>query len=177
MFLEQWRPIFGFEGLYEVSNTGRVRRLDGYVDYPAKNGRKGYVQFHPARELRPGPNGQSGHLRVNLSRNGRSVTKPIHVAVLESFVGPRPEGLEARHLDDDPTNNNLSNLAWGTRLENMLDRVRNGIHSNTRKTHCPRGHEYTPENTAIVNGGRSRSCRACRRERHHEKRALFINKP
>jgi hypothetical protein len=46
--------------------------------------------------------------------------------VLEAFIGPRPENCEVRHLDGDPSNNRLDNLAWGTKAENQADKVRHG---------------------------------------------------
>ncbi len=52
----------------------------------------------------------------------------IHTVVLETFVGPCPDGMECRHLDGVPSNNNLSNLQWGTPLENAADRKRHGTH-------------------------------------------------
>lgn len=50
----------------------------------------------------------------------------VHKLVLTAFAGPRPDGMEARHLDGDPANNRLSNLCWGTPLENAADRMRHG---------------------------------------------------
>lgn len=64
---------------------------------------------------------RSGHLHVMIDRRKLRV----HHAVLEAFVGPRPAGALGRHLDDDPTNNHYSNLAWGNDLENAADRRRN----------------------------------------------------
>ena len=90
------------------------------------------------------------------------------VAVLEAFVGPCPPGLEACHGNDVADDNRLENLRWDTRTENQLDRVRNGIHPGANKTHCKRGHEYTPENTMIqrkANGNTGRVCRECDRAR------------
>ena len=67
----------------------------------------------------------SGYPSVSLKINGEVEYCYVHRLVLEAFVGPCPEGMECRHLDDDKLNNNLSNLQWGTRLENMADAVRN----------------------------------------------------
>jgi hypothetical protein len=49
----------------------------------------------------------------------------VHHAVLLTYVGPRPDGHEGRHLNDDPTDNRVENLSWGTRLQNADDRRRN----------------------------------------------------
>ena len=65
-----------------------------------------------------------GHLIVRLfSKYNR---KLVHRLILETFIGPCPEGMECRHLDGNPTNNHLSNLCWGTRSENQKDKVRHG---------------------------------------------------
>ncbi len=60
-------------------------------------------------------------------RGGRRKLASVHRLVLEAFVGPCPEGLQARHLNDVPTDNRLVNLCWGTPHDNMMDRRRNGI--------------------------------------------------
>lgn len=65
---------------------------------------------------------KQGYLYVMLRRK----KLPIAHAVLAAFHGPRPEGTEARHLNDDKTDNRPQNLAWGTRAENVADSIRNG---------------------------------------------------
>lgn len=64
----------------------------------------------------------TGHLLANINRKWQRV----HRLVLLAFVGECPPGHECRHLDDNPKNNNLSNLCWGTRQDNRTDMVRNG---------------------------------------------------
>lgn len=64
----------------------------------------------------------SGHLHVLVRRKKIRV----HHAVLEAFIGPRPAGMQCRHLNDEPTDNRVENLAWGTATENQADRRRNG---------------------------------------------------
>ena len=59
--------------------------------------------------------------------DGRVVSRTLHRMVLEAFVGPRPEGLECRHLNGDRSDARLSNLQWGTHAENMQDRERHGM--------------------------------------------------
>lgn len=100
--------------------------------------------------------------------------RPVHRLVLEAFVGPCPEGMTVgRHLDDDPNNNHISNLAWGTVSDNSKDKVRNGHHFNNlaamhlAKTHCPAGHPLSGENLYVYvtkEGFTERACRICRRE-------------
>lgn len=116
--VEQWRPVVGHEGHYEVSDWGRVRSLDRMVS----SGSGGQLRFCKGQILRPGRK-SSGHVSVAL---GRGNSRDVHRLVLESFVGPCPDGLEALHSDDDGSNNRLSNLRWGTRGDNLVDAVRNG---------------------------------------------------
>lgn len=98
---------------YDVSNQGNVRR-----NKPSK----GTV---PGRLLKPYKTKQ-GYLVVNLSIDGVISRKFVHVLVLETFVTERNGNQEARHLDDNKSNNYLDNLAWGNHSDNYQDRVNNG---------------------------------------------------
>jgi hypothetical protein len=68
-----------------------------------------------------------GYLIVSISRGGGDKkTITLHRLILLSFVGPRPKGMEARHLDGNKLNNRISNLQWGTPQENIKDRIAHG---------------------------------------------------
>lgn len=153
--LEEWRPVVGWEGLYEVCDLGWVRSLDRVVQF-------GSQQRHVrGRVLRPGRQ-VNGALFVFLSNGKRKKVRTVHQLVLEAFVGPRPVGLEGCHWNDVKTDNRLENLRYDTHSANGLDCIRNGHNPQLNKTHCPQKHEYTPENTRIgKNGGRW--CRECKR--------------
>lgn len=145
---EEWREVPGWSG-YRVSDEGRV--------ISTKRGRIRLLALH---EL------PTGHVQVWLyagshaSRRGVSV----HRMVLEAFVGPCPEGMEACHVNDVASDNRLRNLYWGTHADNMRDRLRNGNNPFANRTHCKRGHEFTPENTRLNTRG-ARVCRSCERAR------------
>lgn len=158
---EQWRPIPGYEGHYEVSDHGRVRSLDRKI--LRKDGRPKSLR---GRVLSP-YRSKSGHLSVVLALNGAQHTFLVHRLVLLTFVGTCPDGMEACHWNDNPEDNRLENLRWAPRRDNNLDRVRNGIHSMSKKTRCKRGHEFTPENTRVEYraNGKSRRCIQCEKER------------
>lgn len=111
------------------------------------------------------------YLYVCLSDRG--VHKKLRVAamVAEAFIGPRPAGLEIRHLNGDAQDNRAENLRYGTSSANKLDRLRHGTDRNASKTHCPQGHEYTPENTCMHGPQRRwRRCRTCARAQDRARR-------
>lgn len=152
---EQWLPIAGYEGCYSVSNLGRVRSESRTV--MDKNGNHRRV----AETILKPKTVWCGHLRVGLWKNRKQKHRYVHRLVLEAFVGDAPPGTEACHWNDDPEDNRLENLRWGTSTENKLDKVRNGRHHNAIKTHCKWGHELTPENTRPYSDGKGRQCRTC----------------
>ena len=104
-----------------------------------------------------------GHAQFGV--NGKAV--PAHRFAYELMVGPIPEGLVLDHLCSTPACVNPAHLEPVTPRENAL-RSRM-VKIQAEKTHCPRGHEYGPENTQLI-GGR-RACRACKREKIAEMRA------
>lgn len=153
---EQWKPVVGYEGLYEVSDHGRVRSVDRVL-----------VKSDGRRMTIKGKLLKGGTHQGYVNHKMQGVTKYTHVMVLEAFDRPRHPGEEARHLNDIKSDNRLINLRWGSRSDNAKDRVRNGIHNNAKKTHCPQGHEYTPENTYVY--GTKRVCKTCIRIRDRER--------
>ena len=157
---ETWKPINGFPG-YLVSDHGRV--LSG--DRPDTCGR-----WRTGRILRQLTD-EHGYRRVTLYRGGESYNRKVHSLVLEAFIGPRPAGLETRHLDGDPANNRITNLRWGTRSENVADVLRHGTHHNAVKETCNRGHVLAAPNlrpSALRRGWRI--CLACDRARAYLRR-------
>lgn len=163
MSKEGWKPIPGYEGLYEVSDLGRVKSLDKALH----SSRWGGVRKWPEKVLKANAN-NSGHLYVMLWKDKRQTKSYVHRLVLEAFVGPAPTGHEACHWDDDPTNNHIDNLRWDTRTNNLADMVRNGKNHNARKVNCKRGHSLSGSNLvpATLRAGR-RECRACSSARRY----------
>jgi len=119
--LEEWRPVPEWDGLYEVSNLGRVRSLDRCVPY----GRYGNTKYR-GRVLRPG--WSTGYAHVNLVETGQGVRECyyVHDLVLAAFVGPKPEGVEVCYGPAGASDNSLTNLRYDTRSANALDRHRWG---------------------------------------------------
>lgn len=162
---EQWKPIPGWEGYYEVSDRGRVLSVSREVWQIGRWG-KGFWRTTKPRILRPGI--MRGYERVSLQRNKHVEQVAVHRLVLLAFAGPCPEGMEACHANDERRDNRLGNLRWDTKRANCADRTRNGGSPNANKTHCPQGHPYSPENT-YRNGG-SRKCRKCHIRRSVERK-------
>ena len=156
MDIEIWRFVHG-NPHYLVSSHGRVQTVAHTT-----RGKDGRVLRIPERDKKLSVD-VKGYQIVGLTKDGRTFRRYVHHLVLEAFVGLRGKGQECRHLDGDPLNNRLDNLAWGSVSENALDRVRHGTHHQASKTYCKRNHELTPDNLLPRQG--RRDCRICARER------------
>lgn len=121
---EQWLPIPGYEGLYEVSDHGNVRSLDRVTtDVGGARTRRFRGKLLPGYVL------PVGYRAFQLSaRDKIKSLQYAHRLVLLEFVGPAPKGTEGCHHDGDSLNNHISNLRWGTRQDNVQDSIRHGTH-------------------------------------------------
>lgn len=159
---EEWRPIPGFRD-YVVSSLGQVASTKG-------------GQFR----ILSGGKTEMGYRNVLLYQDGQRVGRRVHQLVSLVFHGPRPEGLQIRHLDGNQLNNAASNLTYGTAEENYWDKK---LHNGTllivpasaapikrRKTHCKYGHEFTEANTYWSHEGKS-TCKPCRSRHQAQSRA------
>ena len=124
---ERWIAILGYEGLYEISDQGRVRGLDRVII--RSTGSK-YTVKGAMKAVTPG----DPYPIVTLKNRGAQKTIRVHQLVMRAFVGPCPSGLEVCHEDGDCTNNRLENLRYDTRTANHADKKRHGT-SNTGSRH------------------------------------------
>lgn len=109
---EEWRDVVGYEGLYQVSNLGRVKGVARKVN------RNGHMVSVPERLLNQNDN-TNGYLRVSLSKGNHTKQAFVHRLVAEAFVD-NPKGCKyIDHLDNDRHNNHVDNLAWCTQSENI----------------------------------------------------------
>lgn len=138
---EMWKDVVGYEGLYEVSDMGRVRTVkSGLI-------RKPYIQ--------------EGYERISLSNKGERRNRLVHNLVLEAFVGPRPPEKEGAHGNGISTDNRLFNLRWATQGENVEDKYKHN-------PYCKRGHLLQDPNLNKNNRNHKwRNCKACGRENHY----------
>lgn len=157
---EEWRPVVGYEGLYEVSSHGRVKAL------PRKRTHYSGAQSQFQGYLKSGVPNKTGHHMTHLTSSASKRSgKLVHRLVAEAFIGPQPEGKPlVLHWDDDPDNNQVTNLRWGTSADNQRDVLRNGRSSRANKTECVNGHAYSDENTYRDPKRGTRQCMTCRRK-------------
>ena len=111
----EYRDIAGFPG-YRLGSDGtlwsRKRNAGAWGDW---------------RQLTCHPWGNRKQYRMAiLSRDGKMYRRTLHILMLEVFVGPRPNGMDGCHEDDNQANNRLGNLRWDTKQANYEDRERNG---------------------------------------------------
>ena len=164
-------PMPGYVGLYEVSDEGWIKSL-GRVALMGDGRRKTLAP----RILRATPNG-SGYQVVSLyDAFGRRRLWRLHRAVLIAFTGGPPDGTHtlACHNDGDRTNNRLSNLRWGSPLDNSNDAAMHGTGKGARAT-CPRGHALAAPNLRPTPPSESprRRCLSCHTARNRLRPHLF----
>ena len=125
----EWKPIIGFEGLYEVSNTGEVKSLERII---VNNG--GW-QKRKERILKQRIARQQGHCIVVLSKDGKTYPKLVHRLVAIAFL-PNPDNKPVvDHIDTNPQNNNVENLRWATVQENALNPLTRVHNSQSKMGH------------------------------------------
>jgi len=115
-----WKTAAGWTD-YELSTDGQVRRK-GKIDT-----RKLYTD-------------KNGYKTVCLSQNGKAKVVRVHHLMLDTFVGPREEGQEARHLNGDPGDNRIENLEWCDHRTNCLDKLKHGTN----------GQKLTPDDVRTI---------------------------
>ena len=110
---EEWRAVPGYEGLYEVSNMGRVRSLDRVIVNKDGVSRR-YSGFLLSTYLN-----RFGRVLVSLWKNNRIQRLSVHRLVANAFI-PNPDNLpEVNHKDENPQNNRVDNLEWCTKMYNL----------------------------------------------------------
>jgi hypothetical protein len=135
-----WKAVAGFEGLYEVSDSGAVRSLDRVV-YQENRGGVVCRRVYAGRMLRASRNGPYSF--VGLWKDNKVVRRLVHVLVAQAFIGNCPNDMETRHLDGNGSNNAVANLRYGTAVENGQDRVRHGTSRPGSKSHLSKLNEHS----------------------------------
>lgn len=121
---EIWKPVAGFEGLYEVSNTGRVKSLK---------------RLHTKERILSQWLNHRGYARVTLWKENRQTKHSVHRLVADAFI-PNPYGKpQVNHKDENKQNNAVENLEWCTQLENhncgtINARISRSLTNNPKKS-------------------------------------------
>ncbi len=118
--VETFKSVVGWDGIYMVSDQGRVLSMSRRVQGPS-----GRVARRRARFLRAAQRGK-GYMSVGLFRDGTRSNAVVHRLVLGAFRGPCPGGMEASHLNGDRLDNRASNLCWETRKDNHARKREHG---------------------------------------------------
>lgn len=127
--MEIWKDVVGYEGLYQVSNFGKIKSYDKWSDMPRGRGK----QFYPAKELSICTN-DKGYLQVTLYKNRKGLNKTIHILVAKAFI-PNPLGKPCvNHKDLNKANPHVDNLEWCTLSENSKHACDNGVMTGAFKT-------------------------------------------
>lgn len=106
---EEWKPIVGYEGLYEVSNFGQIKSLERITNN----------NIHISEHIQTQRIGETGYMYVGLCKEGVKANKRVHRIVAIAFV-PNPENKpQVNHKDENKQNNNADNLEWVTGTENI----------------------------------------------------------
>lgn len=156
---ESWKPVAGWEGLYSVSNLGRIRSEGRSIHYS-----DGRIQNRKAR-IRNLAKSNAGYPVVTMKAAGRKQkTELVHRLVMQAFVGACPDGMVVCHENGDPSDNRLENLRFDSQSGNMYDKRRHGTDHEVNKAECPRGHLLEAPNLVPhkLRAG-SRECLSCAR--------------
>lgn len=127
---EVWKDIKGYEGLYQVSNLGRVRSLNKNTITYNRWGK--FERTVKGRILRINQN-KLGYCYINLYKEHRCSKFKVHRLVANAFIPSQKDKLEVNHIDGNKTNNKINNLEWCNRSENMKHAIKNGLSKGRKK--------------------------------------------
>lgn len=126
---EEWKPVVGYEGLYEVSNLGRIKSVERVV-------RRGRYSHKVKECIKTQVLNTNGYPCVSLCKNGKSRQKTIHQLIANAFINNPLNLPEIDHKNADRTDYSIDNLQWVTHRENMnnpISKQRILINSNTKE--------------------------------------------
>ncbi len=130
---EKWENVAGFEGLYSVSDLGKIKSIERHVKHP-----KGGLKLVRER-IKPQHIGTNGYFIVVLNKNGIGYTKTVHRLIAVAFLGNPENKNEVNHKDGNKLNNSLINLEWNTTSENRYHAFRTGLQKGSIKMRGKRG--------------------------------------
>ena len=120
--MEVWKDVVGYEGLYQVSNYGNVKRIR-FVNNKCSKPKELVIKKHIA---------WNGRIQVDLSKEGKHKRTTVHRLVANAFI-PNPNNLpQINHIDGNPQNNMVENLEWCDGAYNMKHAYQNNLMPNTK---------------------------------------------
>jgi rRNA processing protein Gar1 len=174
---EEWKAVKGFEGWYEISNAGRIKSINRTIVHKEDRFSIGKIQTVIGKIRKPCKNNK-GYLTIQLFKNSKHHKRYIHRMVAESFIINDENKKEVNHKDGNPLNNNVENLEWVTKDENMKHALDNGLYTTEKKVKsintitgeeieyksvCEAARQLKINHTAIVQNlkRRSKTCKNC----------------
>lgn len=136
--IEEWRPVVGYEGLYEVSNLGRVKSVerDMTTQRRDKNGKVSTYIYHVKERILKQGRRIDGYADVSLSFKGQTILHCVHRLLAEAWI-PNPNNYNyVNHIDLDKTNNSLNNLEWVSCSGNMNHAVQRYANPQSIAIYC-----------------------------------------
>lgn len=121
----EWKPVNGYENLYDVSSDGRIRRIASW-----DNKNNGYREATGELKLEKSKN---GYIRVKLSKDGKRQRYLVHRIVAQAFIENPNNYPQINHKDCNKANNSVDNLEWVTRSQNIQHAFKNGLYALTEK--------------------------------------------
>lgn len=118
--IEKWKNVFGYEGLYQVSDAGRVKSLTV----------KGSNRHHTKDIILKQTYDLDGYLQLGLHKDGKRCCAKVHRIVAVAFLKNKPSNLTVNHKDGVKTNNSVTNLEWCTNKENIHHAIKIGLIDN-----------------------------------------------
>lgn len=130
--MEQWKAIPGFDGIYEASNEGRIRSVDGKTTHNRIRGevhwRQRIIKQHDSKRGR----GKNSDARVTLWKNKNPHYFLVSRLIAATWCGGFRDGMTVNHIDGNPANNRACNLEWVSLKDNITDGFKNGLYPCTR---------------------------------------------
>ena len=130
--VEMWKPVLGYEGIYEVSNMGNVRTAEGKTTTSRRFPKRVWKQRVLRQKVTRNSKGRCD-ARVDLWKGKDHKTYLVARLVAFSWVGGYEQGMTVNHIDGNPLNNCASNLEWLTLADNIRHGVASGLYSTTKR--------------------------------------------
>lgn len=117
--MEKWKDIPGYEGIYQASNTGEIRSVDGKTTFSSRHGVRVWQQRILKQKYHSRKQTSKSDARVTLWKDGSPRTLLVSRLIALTWCSGYSNGMTVNHIDGNPENNHASNLEWVSRAENI----------------------------------------------------------